>query len=144
MHGAKGIYRSARSLARDVTTAVASVAPAVDHDATATEQLNTKAVGIKGAKESLKARLQRLENEEQALPKTARPQSVPKSTPPTWAMADQPTEEGSEAKAREASCGGGDGGRGRDEIDARNHEQRGASRRMTFCRNPMRLTCGAI
>ena len=45
----------------------------------AREQLNTKAIGIKGAKESLKARLQKLENEEKALPKTTRPQQVPKA-----------------------------------------------------------------
>lgn len=83
----KGFYRSAGPLAQDAATAVASVTPAVEHDVTVREQLSTKAVGIKGAKESLKARVQKLENEEKALPKTARLQQVPKSTPPTSATA---------------------------------------------------------
>ena len=75
-------------LARDVTTAVASVTPAVEHDATAREQLNTKkAVSIKGAKESLKARLQKLETKSKHFRRLPGPQSVPKPTPPTSAMA---------------------------------------------------------
>ena len=76
-HGSKGIYRSAGPLAADTSKAIEKVRETIQKDPEEREKLNTKAVGISGAKASLQAKLKKLEDEESKLAKTTRPSEAP-------------------------------------------------------------------
>lgn len=61
--GATGVFRQAGPLAPDVEVAMSQVKEEVKTNPAAKEKLNAKAVSVIGAEESLKQRLQKLENE---------------------------------------------------------------------------------
>lgn len=80
VHGAKGTYRSAGPLAADAARAVETVKGKIESEPLEREKLNTKAVGIQGAKESLQAKMKKLENDEARLKTGYRPEATPKSS----------------------------------------------------------------
>ena len=88
VHGAKGIYRAAGPLPQDVNTAMNEVKGRLETKPQTREKLNTKAVGIKGAKESLKARLQKLENEEKNMASPPRPGEAAKASTDATMLAE--------------------------------------------------------
>ncbi|CAK9114315.1 Retrovirus-related Pol polyprotein from transposon TNT 1-94 [Durusdinium trenchii] len=82
--GAKGTFRQAGPLPKDVETVVQQVGTAVEDHPPAREMLNTKAVGLIGAEESMRRRLQQLENEKSALKPKPRPGESPRTSPQTY------------------------------------------------------------
>lgn len=93
--GAKGTFRQAGPLPRDVRTAVEQIGTAVEDHPPAREMLNNKAVGVIGAEESMRRRLQQLENEKSAVTKKAvkrdndlHPESQESSE--AWSMVSSP------------------------------------------------------